>query len=153
MSRSVIMKWFFASLIGLAGGLILLFGAGALVISADVLVMDGPDVVGIRSTAAAWTLAGLLGLAVLLVIGSGVAVFVAWIGALLNTANLSDKTWFVVLLVVGLLGMVFVATVAYVAAGPDGLRPTAIQATSPTGQRPGREVTALGTNSGQHIGV
>jgi hypothetical protein len=47
---------------------------------------------------------------------------VAWIGAVLNTANLSDKTWFVVLLVVGLLGFAFIATIAYVIAGPDGLK-------------------------------
>jgi hypothetical protein len=48
---------------------------------------------------------------------------VAWIGAVLNTAQLPDKTWFVVLLVVGLLGLVFIATVAYVIAGPDALNP------------------------------
>jgi hypothetical protein len=47
---------------------------------------------------------------------------VAWIGAVLNTAQLPDKTWFVVLLVVGLLGLVFIATVAYVIAGPDGVK-------------------------------
>jgi hypothetical protein len=35
---------------------------------------------------------------------------------------LPDKTWFVVLLVVGLLGLVFIATVAYVIAGPDGVK-------------------------------
>ncbi|HZL73888.1 MAG TPA: hypothetical protein VFB83_00810, partial [Propionibacteriaceae bacterium] len=32
------------------------------------------------------------------------------------------KTWCVVLLVVGLLGLVFIATVAYVIAGPDGVK-------------------------------
>jgi hypothetical protein len=53
---------------------------------------------------------------------AAVAHFVAWIGAVLNTAHLSDKTWCVVLLVVGLLGLVFIATVAYVIAGPDGLK-------------------------------
>jgi hypothetical protein len=49
---------------------------------------------------------------------------VAWIGAVLNTAHLPDKTWFVVLLVVGLLGFVFIATIAYMIAGPDGLKAT-----------------------------
>jgi hypothetical protein len=49
---------------------------------------------------------------------------VAWIGAVLNTAHLPDKTWLVVLLVVGLLGFVFIATTAYVIAGPDGLEAT-----------------------------
>jgi hypothetical protein len=43
----------------------------------------------------------------LLLLLAAVAHFVAWIGAVLNTAQLPDKTWFVVLLVVGLLGLVF----------------------------------------------
>jgi hypothetical protein len=63
-----------------------------------------------------------MGLAVLLLLFAAVAHFVAWIGAVLNTAHLPDKTWCVVLLVVGLLGLVFIATVAYVIAGPDGLK-------------------------------
>jgi hypothetical protein len=60
----------------------------------------------------------------LLLLLAAVAHFVAWIGAVLNTAQLPDKTWFVVLLVVGLLGLVFIfiATVAYVIAGPDGVK-------------------------------
>jgi hypothetical protein len=58
----------------------------------------------------------------LLLLFAAVTHFVAWIGAVLNTAQLPDKTWFVVLLVVGLLGLVFIATVAYVIAGPDGVK-------------------------------
>jgi len=50
---------------------------------------------------------------------------VAWIGAVLNTANLADKTWFIVVLVGGLLGVGFLVTVAYVVAGPDG-QPTTV---------------------------
>lgn len=152
MSRSVIVKWFYGSLIGLAGGLILLSGAGVLALGADILVMDGPDVVGIRSTVSAWTLAGLLGLAVAVLIGSGVAMFVAWIGAVINTASLPDKTWFIVLLVVGLLGMAVFVTIAYVAAGPDGLQPAAIPGVEPAEQPSGHDVSAPATN-GQHVGV
>jgi hypothetical protein len=54
-----------------------------------------------------------------MVIGS-IAGLVAWIGALINTAQLDDKAWFVVLLVLGLLSFGFVAMIAYVIAGPDG---------------------------------
>lgn len=43
---------------------------------------------------------------------------------MLNTAHLPDKTWLVVLFVVVLVGLVFVATIAYVIAGPDGLKAT-----------------------------
>jgi hypothetical protein len=49
----------------------------------------------------------------------------AWIGALINTNLLQDKTWFIVLLVGGILGLNFgllgfAAMVAYLVAGPDG---------------------------------
>ena len=50
----------------------------------------------------------------------------AWIGALVNTYQLADKAWFIVLLAGGLLGLVFGLTgfavmVAYLVAGPDGM--------------------------------
>jgi hypothetical protein len=120
MSKSTVVKWFFGSLIGLAGGIILLLGSGAAALANDVFIMRGPDVVGIRSGGLAWTLIGLGALAVLVMMAAAVALFVAWIGAVLNTASLPNKTWFVLLLVVGLLGLVFLATLAYVIAGPDG---------------------------------
>jgi len=121
MSRSLVIKWFFGSLIGLAGGIVLFVVAGAVALANDVFIMNGPDVVGIRSGTVSWTLAGLVALALLVIMGAAVAHFVAWIGAVLNTASLPSKTWCVLLLVVGLLGLVFVATLAYVIAGPDGV--------------------------------
>jgi len=122
MTKSMIVKLFWGSLIGLVAGLVLMGITVALAINNHIFVMSGPDVTGIKSGALSWTLLGLMGLAVLLLLFAAVAHFVAWIGAVLNTAHLSDKTWCVVLLVVGLLGLVFIATVAYVIAGPDGLR-------------------------------
>lgn len=122
MSKPMIVKVFFGSLIALAAGVVLLFIAGGLALSNDVFVMNGPDVVGVRSGAMAWILLGLVSLAALVMICAAVAQFVAWVGAVLNTANLPSKNWLVVLLVVGLLGFVFLATVAYVIAGPDGVQ-------------------------------
>jgi len=56
----------------------------------------------------------------------GLVQLAAWIGALVNTYRLLDKTWFVVLLAGGVLGLAFgligfAAMVAYVIAGPDGM--------------------------------
>jgi hypothetical protein len=48
------------------------------------------------------------------------AQFSAWIGALLNTARPDDKTWFVVLLLIGVLSFGFMAMLLYVIAEPDG---------------------------------
>ena len=59
----------------------------------------------------------------LAIIGGSLGQFVAWIGAVVNTARLDDKTWFVVLLVLGLLSFGFIAMLVYVLAGPDGTAP------------------------------
>jgi hypothetical protein len=122
MTKSLIVKLFWGSLIGLVAGLVLVGVTGVLAISNNIFVMSGPDVTGIKSGMLSWTLLGLLALAILILLFAAVAHFVAWIGAVLNTAHLPDKTWCVVLLVVGLLGLVFIATAAYVVAGPDGLK-------------------------------
>jgi hypothetical protein len=55
----------------------------------------------------------------------GIVQIVAWIGAVANTAGLQDRTWFTILLVGGLVGLVsgfvgLAAMVAYLIAGPDG---------------------------------
>lgn len=59
------------------------------------------------------------------VAAGGIAQLVAWIGALVNTYPLADRTWFVVLLAGGLIGMAFglvqfAVMIAYIIAGPDG---------------------------------
>jgi hypothetical protein len=73
-----------------------------------------------------WTaVAGIVTGGVVVVVGALVQL-IAWIGALINTYAVPDRTWFVVLLVGGLLGF-FVALaglavmVAYLVAGPDGM--------------------------------
>jgi hypothetical protein len=48
------------------------------------------------------------------------AAVVSWIGALLNTWQLEDKTWFASLVGLTLFGLAVPAMVAYVIAGPDG---------------------------------
>jgi len=61
--------------------------------------------------------------AVLAIVGGAIAGLVSWIGALVNTAALEDKAWFILLLVLGLLSFGFIAMIAYVIGGPDSTRP------------------------------
>jgi hypothetical protein len=122
MSKSLVLKLFWGSLIALVAGFVLMGITVALAISNDIFVMSGPDVTGIKSGVLSWTLLGLMVLAGLILLFAAVAHFLAWIGAVLNTAYLPNKTWFVVLLILGLMGFVFIATIAYVIAGPDGLK-------------------------------
>lgn len=55
----------------------------------------------------------------------GIVQLAAWIGALVNSYLLPDKTWFTVVLIGGVLGLAFglvgfAVMVAYVMAAPDG---------------------------------
>jgi hypothetical protein len=153
MTKSLVVKLFWGSLIGLVAGLILMGITFALAINNDIFIMSGPDVTGIKSGVLPWILVGPCALAMLLLLSAAVVHFVAWIGAVLNTAQLPDKTWFVVLLVVGLLGLVFIATVAYVIAGPDGVKAKEEASALPPAGRVSPQVppsTISGPN--QHVG-
>ena len=91
-----------------------------------------------------WTLVSFILLGGFAVLGGIVVQFVAWIGAVINTNRLVDKTWFNVLLWCGIVGIVlgplfglgallwWGLMIAYLVGGPDGmavepmlLRPTA----------------------------
>ena len=117
------------SLVALAGGLVLLAVAGTLAYANGSFEKRGPDVVGIHATAFGRVMIGLAAVAILVLIAAAITQFVAWIGAVLNTARLEDKTWFIVLLVTGLLSFGFIAMIAYLLAGPDDPPVTALPTT------------------------
>lgn len=123
MSKRTITRVFGGSLAALAASLILLLVAGVLAYADDAFIMDGPDIVGLRSTPFTWSMIALAVLAVLTMFVALVAQFVAWIGALVNTVQLPDKTWFVILLVMGLLSFGFIAMIIYIIAGPKDPEP------------------------------
>jgi hypothetical protein len=60
-------------------------------------------------------------------IGGFIGGLVSWIGALLNTSLLEDRTWFILLLVLGIFSFGLIAMLAYVIAGPDGTRQDALR--------------------------
>ena len=132
MTKSTVTKIFIGSLFAIAGGVVLL-AAGLFVAYVNgTFIMRGPDVVGIHASAFTWSMAAVAIVGMLAVIGGALAQFVAWIGAVLNTSRLEDKTWFIVLLVLGLLSFGFIAMIVYLVAGPDGTRQSARQ-TNPLG--------------------
>jgi hypothetical protein len=120
MTKPVVVRLFVGSIIAVIAGLVLGFAAVWAAFAGGVFQLEGPDVVGFNPSGFAWAMVGLTVLGVLAIIGGGIAGLVAWIGALLNTSRLEDKTWFVLLLVLGVLSFGFVAMLAYVIAGPDG---------------------------------
>lgn len=66
-----------------------------------------------------FAMVALIAVAGVAILAGMIAQFVAWIGAMVNTARSSDKTWFVLLLVLGLLGFGFIIMIVYLIAGPD----------------------------------
>ena len=120
MAKPTVTKLFFGSLIAIVGGAITLIVGAIWAFASGVFVMNGHDVVGIETTGIGWSLVGLVVVGVLAVLGGLIGQFVAWIGAVLNTSRLEDKTWFILLLVLGLLSFGFVAMLVYVIIGPDG---------------------------------
>ncbi len=135
MRKTTVVKFFVSSLIGMAASAVLFIVAGALALGNDVFVMDGPDVVGIKTGVFGWTLLALAVVAVLGMLAAVTVQFIAWVGAVLNTAQLPDKTWFVVVLAGGLVSLGFLATLAYVIAGPNDEQPAADSLAQPLDSR------------------
>lgn len=125
MSKPTVVRIFYGSVVAVVAGLILGFVAVWGAFASGAFVMDGHDVVGVNTTGYAWLLVLVAGIACFAVVGGAIAGMVAWIGALLNTVQLDDKTWFILLLL-GIFSFGLVAMIAYVIAGPDGTRRSAL---------------------------
>lgn len=125
MSKATVTRLFVGSVVAVVAGLVLGFAALIAAYANGSFVMDGPDVIGVNGSAFAWTSVALVIVGFIAVVAGAITGLVAWIGALLNTALLDDKTWFIVLLVLGLVSFEIVAMIVYVLVGPDGTRASA----------------------------
>ncbi len=120
MSKATVTRLFIGSAIAVTAGAILAVAAVWLAIANDVFAMNGPDIVGVRGSGVAWSLVGIGIVGGLAIAGGMIGGLVSWMGALLNTAQLETKMWFIALLLLGIFNFGFVAMIAYVIAGPDG---------------------------------
>lgn len=120
MSKASVTRLFIGGVIAAAAGAILAIAAVVLAYANNVFTMSGADIVGVRGGALAWSLFGLGLVGGIAIAGGLIAGLVSWIGALLNTWQLDSKTWFAVLLLLGIFNFGFVAMIGYVLAGPDG---------------------------------
>jgi hypothetical protein len=132
MTKSTVTKTFFGSLIAIVAGLFVVALGFMLALGTGSFEMTGPDVTGFHLSASAPATFGLAFIGVIAIVSGAIGQFVAWIGAVVNTSRLEDKTWFVLLLVLGLLSFGFIAMLVYVIAGPDGTA-TPAQPTRSTG--------------------
>jgi len=130
MTKRTITRTWLGGLVGLAVGLVvvafsvgLMLGYGGTFTAAQ--NGNGYDFVP-RFDGFFWTMVGLMVAGISLTAVGGLVQLAAWIGTLVNTYRLEDKTWFAVVLAGGLLGLAFgllgfAAMVAYLVAGPDGM--------------------------------
>jgi len=128
MSKSAITRLFAGAVVALVVGVLIALVAVVGALAGGVVTLGGPAVVTVDGGAIPGTVGWLI-VASLAMAGGALAAIVAWIGALMNTIQLEDKSWFVVLLVLGLASFGWIAMAAYILAGPD--------ATSPSPRRPG----------------
>jgi hypothetical protein len=122
MSKPVITRLFVGGLVAFVAGLVVTIFAGLAAFAGTDVTFNGSEVTRVRIDAATWWSIGIATIGVLAMAGGAIAGLVAWIGALINTAQLPDKLWFILLLVLGLFSFGLIAMVAYVLAGPDGTR-------------------------------
>lgn len=120
MNKAMVTRIFLGSLIAIVAGVFFVAVGFIVALATGTPVMEGPDVTGFELSSTAPAAFGLAAIGVLGVVAGGIGQFIAWIGAVVNTSRLDDKTWFVVLLVLGLLSFGFIAMLVYVLAGPDG---------------------------------
>jgi hypothetical protein len=118
VSKSVVDRLFIGAIVAVIAGWVIGIVAVIVALADGAIVIGGPNVVTVSGQGFASALVALA-IASLLVAGGTITGVASWIGALFNAARLDDKTWFAVLLVLGIWSFGFVAMVAYVVAGPD----------------------------------
>jgi hypothetical protein len=121
MSKRTITPVFLGSLISIVGGVVLIVVATALGFAGTGYLTRGSEVVAVEPTPMTWLSVAMGMSGVMAIIGGGLGQFVAWIGALVNTSQLPDRTWFLVLLLLGIFNMGFISMLVYVLAGPDSM--------------------------------
>jgi len=130
MTKPMITKTWIAGLVVLAAGLVVA------VVGVALMLAYGGTFTQIAGTANSYTFVPTLdsffwSTVVVIVVGGvlaaigGVVQLAAWIGGLVNSYRLPDKTWFAVLLLGGVFGLAFgligfAVMVAYVIAAPEG---------------------------------
>jgi uncharacterized membrane protein len=120
MTKTTITQLFLGSLGAIIAGILFILVTATAVLATGTWVINGSEVTDFRLSPTATSTFWFALIGGILVVAGAIGQFVAWIGALVNTARLTDKLWFVVLLVLGLFGVGFIAMLVYVIAGPDG---------------------------------
>ncbi len=122
MRKTVITKIWLGGIVAIVLGLVAVGIAMALMFAyGGSFVARGPgyDFVP-QFDAYFWTMVAIVSVGGLIALGGGVAQFVAWVGALVNSYQLQDKMWFLLTLILGVVGFELIVMIVYLLAAPDG---------------------------------
>ena len=131
--RTITTWWLIGTIVLIVGGLLALFSSLALASHIGTLTDNFQPNSNFVPDSYFWTLTSLIILGGIAVLGGIVVQLVTWIGAVINTNRLVDKTWFNVLLWCGIVGIVlgplfglgalfwWGLMIAYLVGGPDGM--------------------------------
>jgi hypothetical protein len=129
MTKRTITRTWIAGLILVAAGAIVCVAGGLAILAYSGIFTATPNGYEFapRLDGFFWTLVGVCVLGCVAAVAGLITQLVAWVGALVNTYRLEDRTWFAVVLFSGLLAftcilapIAFAGMVAYVIAGPNG---------------------------------
>jgi hypothetical protein len=122
MSKPAITRLFAGAVVALVAGVLIALVTVVGALAGGAVTLGGPAVVTVDGGAIPGTVGWLI-VASLAMAGGALAAIVSWIGALMNTVQLEDKTWFLALVVLGLASFGWVAMAAYILARPDATSP------------------------------
>jgi len=131
VSKPLITRLFIAAVLAVVAGFVIGIVALMAALLGGAITIGAPDALSVHAVPFARVLMWFV-IASLLIAGGALAALASWIGALLNTWQLEDKTWFAALLVLGVVSLGWVAMIAYVIWAP---------ATSLGVERPGAAAT------------
>jgi hypothetical protein len=124
MTKGIITRIWLWGIIGMAVGLLIAGVATGLMLAYGGTFVRAPSGNGYDFVptvdANFWTALVFICLGGLLLVAGVVVQFVAWIGALVNSYQLQDKMWFLLTLLLGLIGLQLIVMIVYVIAGPEG---------------------------------
>jgi hypothetical protein len=121
MAKMTVTRLFVGGFVAVAIGVVIALAAVLYAIAGGAITIGGAQGVFVKGGDLAGALLWLI-IASLAIVSGTIAAIAAWLGALLNTAQLADKTWFVLVLLLGVFSLGWVAMLAYVLAGPDSTR-------------------------------
>jgi hypothetical protein len=122
VSKSSITRLFMISAVFVAAGAVIGTAAVITALANGAISIGGTPFISLDPGQIAGAVVWLVVASILAALGT-VGAMASWAAALLNTSRLEDKTWFSMILGLGLVSFGWVAMFLYVLRGPDSTQP------------------------------